>query len=365
MMKKCILLGGVALIILALAGCNDEIKDAIIGEKPDLPVMTLGFTKGLTDFEVQTGDQAGEIKYKFTATDPEATSYTLYYGTAGINKGDLIIDQNKTMPVTPQNDFTALSGFVQGRSYSVVVVAKKGDDYARSAVIPSVQAKSDQLELIVDKIPNAAKGKIWGASLMAPSAPTIPVAIGMQDNSKAFIFYYPMVSGRYPDFNKPFKETGAYMLAIASADLITQQEEEIYMYNGSTITYSTTNTSITVDWDDFTVMGGGPIEPVATNTVITINNKPSNVNILAVMSNNNTVQIAIGMNLGGNTFTLYEPGSLGPDITKPWKGSGDYSILLLNMATPVATYTNTPYSFTGQAAITFNYTTDFTPISSP
>jgi hypothetical protein len=62
---------------------------------------------------------------------------------------------------------------------------------------------------------------------------------------------------------------------------------------------------------------------------------------------------------------------MGPDTSKPWNGTGNYSIFLINITTqaPVATYMkmeggtpNTLYSFTGQAAITLDYATDFVPV---
>ena len=371
-MKKMFIWGAVALVMLGLAGCDDGIKDTIIGKEPDKPATSGDWTKGLTDFQVQEGENPGEIKYRFSATAPVAESYTLYYGTAGLNKAEQIIllDQKKT--VTPNDDFTALAGFTPGLSFSVVVEARKGEkEYARSAVIPSVKAKENptqpQLKLTVSSIVNAPTGKIWGASLLSSSDSQTPIAIGMQDASKVFVFYEPNETGTFPAFNKPFSAPGTYALAIASADLTTFKYEEIYMYK-ETITYSASITSITVNWSDFTKMGG---EQSTASTVITINNKPSNVNILAVMSN--ATQIAVGANMtGGNTFTLFEPGLLGPDSSKPWKGSGDYSILLLNTATPVATYfkvaggtTSTVYTFTGQAAFTLNYSTDFVAVPTP
>jgi hypothetical protein len=321
----------------------------------------------LTDFQVQPGDNPGEIKYKFTATDPAADSYTLYYSTSGINKAAFIIATKKTIPVTPQNDFTALSfTFSPGVSYSMVVEAIKGEnDYARSAVIPEVTAKdSPQLKLIVTKIQNAELGKIWGASLLAPSDPSTPVAIGMQDNNdsnKAFVFYYPNAAGTSPDFTKPFKTPGTYLPAIAQADIATQKPEVIYMYNKNPITYTTSNTSITVDWDDFSESA-----PSVNSTVITITNIPATVTVTALAVRDGITPKATAM-VNNGTFALYEPTLLGaPDNSKPWKASGSYSILLLNGITPVASYfkvvgggTTTLYTFTGQETITLNYSADF------
>jgi len=218
--------------------------------------------------------------------------------------------------------------------------------------------------LTVTGLPAAAIGKIYGASLLSSSSSSTPIAIGMQDASKAFVLYQPNATGTFPDFDKLFTTPGTYTLAIASADLNTYQYDEIYMYK-ETISYSASNTSITVDWSNFEIMGG---EPSAASTVITINNKPANAGVLAVMDGG--TQIALGLNMTGSTFTLYEPGAMGPSST-PWKGTGDYSILLINISTqaPVASYLkmegttpNQLFSFTGQAAITLDYETDFIPI---
>ena len=364
MMKKRILLGLVVLVMFALIGmsCDEGIKKIIVGDKPDEPITSGSWNRGLNDFEVQTGDNPGEIKYKFTATDPAADSYTLYIGPGGLNKGDAIILLNNKKTVTPQSNFTTLDGFTAGTSYSVVVEAKKGDnDYARSGV-KQVTAKDNpsQFKLIVNSIPNAASGKIWGASLLAPGDPSTPLAIGQQDSSKAFVFYQPK-EGTIPiDYDKPFITPGTYTLAIASTNMTNFQPEEIYTYK-ETITYSASITSITVNWGDFRKMGG---EPSVNSTVITIDNKPANVNILVVRDG--LTQKAIGTNTG-NAFALFEPGLLGgilgPDTSKPWKGSGNYSIMLLNNAIPVASYvritTNNLYTFTGQETITLNYSTDF------
>ena len=374
-MKKMFIGGAVALIMLGLMGC-EEAKDAIIGDKPDVPVMSPGFTKGLTNFDVQTGDQAGEIKYKFSATDPASDSYTLYYMKGTINKAATIIASGKQFnenepkvggyTIVTAGGPTSLSDFTPGEVYSVVVEALNGDDYARSAVIPSVKAKSDQFELFVNNLDKAADGKIWGASLLSSSDSQTPIAIGIQIN-KAFVFYHPKEGNPPIDIEKPFTTPGTYALAIALTNSTTYQPEKIYMSNEN-ITYSASITSITVNWEDFTEMGGGPTEPVETSTVITINNKPSNAGILAVMDGG--TQIALGMNLQSNIFTLYEPGAMGPGTTL-WKGTGNYSILLINIATqaPVASYVkmeggtpNPLYNFTGQDAIILDYAADFVPL---
>jgi FKBP-type peptidyl-prolyl cis-trans isomerases 1 len=191
-MKKAFILGLATVIMLALMGCP-EVKDQILGNEPDQQFTSgSGWNRGLTDFNVITGDQAGEIKYKFSDTDPPSSTYTLYYAPEGVNKFDAIIAIDKKVPVLPKTDYTTLPGeFTAGASYSMFVEAKRdGSNYARSDV-KVVTAEKNQLKLTVTNIPAAADGKIWGASLLSSSTSQTPTAIGMQDSTKAFVFYQP------------------------------------------------------------------------------------------------------------------------------------------------------------------------------
>jgi len=366
-MKKAYLLGGVALIMLTLMGCPGETDDSL--PKQDGAKLPTGWA-GL-DLLVLTGANPSEITYTFTPTIPPAASYKVWYIAGRKTSADEIIDK----PEAFSRDHTdaAITGTtisvpVPGAEYTFVVVAVSGTQTGYSAVrsAKSKAAPQNGFTLTVTDLPPSTAG-IYGASLMDPADPGTPIAIGTGSNGK-FTFYHSK-EGTFPiDLNRPFVTPGIYTLAVALTD-ISFNPLKIYTYK-ETITYSTTSTSVTVFWRDFSEMGG---EQSSANSVITIANKPSNVNILAVMSDNNTVQVAIGMNLtGGNTFALYEPGTLGPDTSKPWKGSGSYSILLLNMTaptTPVATYmkiegeTQNPlYAFTGQEAISLDYNTDFVPV---
>jgi hypothetical protein len=146
MMKKAFLLGGVALIMLALMGCggDDAGKDIIDiitgGDEPDGPTTSGNWGKILNDFEVQPGTNPGEIQYKFSSiTDDTAVVYTLYYIQGKINSALLIIATDQKEVVNPC-DWTTRDGFTPGITYSMVVEAKKpgntegSSDVARSGV---------------------------------------------------------------------------------------------------------------------------------------------------------------------------------------------------------------------------------------
>ncbi|MDR0291081.1 MAG: hypothetical protein LBI06_09115, partial [Treponema sp.] len=74
-MKKLLLWGMLAFASLAFIACPPDGTD----ETPDGPRTPSGWAKGLTDFDIQTGGNPGEVKYSFTATDPAATTYNLHY----------------------------------------------------------------------------------------------------------------------------------------------------------------------------------------------------------------------------------------------------------------------------------------------
>ena len=222
--------------------------------------------------------------------------------------------------------------------------------------------------LKVNSLPDNQEGKIWGASLLGNTGE--PVAIGMLNSKKVFEFYTPNEGDGMPiDFFSPFKTPGTYRLGLAVADISTFEYEEVYLYTRGTPTGTikyAKNKHVTVNWNDFSIEN-------TQSTVITITNKPSNANVIAVMDGD--TQIALGIAFSVNVFTLYEPSTpptVGPDYTKPWKGSGDYSIFLANAMTqqPVASYKetggeNTLYNFTEQEAITFDYNIDFVSASAP
>ncbi|MDR0473915.1 MAG: hypothetical protein LBH43_09640 [Treponema sp.] len=78
--------------------------------------------KGMTDLSVAMGDHAGEIKYSFSATEPAADSYTLYYVQGERDAADIMA--GSSIDITPDLTGT-IPGLEGGKTYSVVVVAKK------------------------------------------------------------------------------------------------------------------------------------------------------------------------------------------------------------------------------------------------
>ena len=108
--------------------------------------------------------------------------------------------------------------------------------------------------LTVTGLPNAAAGKIYGASLLDDDGES--VAVGMYA-SGMFSFYHPKADGDIPiDFDKPFNKPGVYGLGLAVADLKTFEYGDVYIYTGGTppgkVSYTTTNKNVTLAWDDFT-----------------------------------------------------------------------------------------------------------------
>jgi len=365
-MKKIIMGIAAVFAMFCLIGCPTENDDS--GSKQDGPKLPGGWT-GL-DLVVVTGTNPGEIEYGFTATDPVADSYTVWYIAGTKTKAEEIVGVLGALPIQHATavENQKISNLIPGIVYSFVVVAVKDNDRGYSAV-RSAKAKSAStsgFSLTVTGLPPPTAG-IYGATLMNPADQTV-LAVGTQVNG-VFVFYHPLAS--FPDPTKPYTTAGTYALAIALTDLSTTPITilEIYIYK-ELITYSATKTGVTVLWSDFSPQGGQQSDE---STVITINNKPVEAGILAVMEGG--TRIALGLNMTGNTFTLYEPGAMGgPDVTKPWKGSGNYSIFLINPINqqPIASYLKieggtpiTLYNFTGEAAITFNYTTDFKPIPIP
>jgi len=368
-MKKIFVLGLAALFMLVIIGCGD---DGILKNEPDGPI-TSGDWKGLTNCVIETGDNPGEIKYKFSATDPAADSYTLYYMKGSISSAAVIMATGKQFgnsepaaggmkAVDPGDNFEKLSGLTAGTAYSVVIEALKGaNDYSRSGVkYVTSKEKPQPFKLTIPDIDKATLPYTWGASLLDPDDTTTSVAIGVPDGTgKTFYFYHPKEGKPPVDTDRPFTTPGNYPLAVALTDPITYEPEAIYMYKEN-VTYGAGNTSITVNWSDFP-------KPTADNTVITVTGCPSNVTTLLVTDG--VVPKAMGTK-SGNTFALYEMGLTGANYNKPWKGSGNFGISLLANSTPVATYvkitgggTSSTYTFTGQQTMTLNYASDFVAVS--
>jgi len=107
----------------------------------------------------------------------------------------------------------------------------------------------EPFKLTVTGIPSSID--ITGASLMAPTNPNIPIAIGINSNG-TFTFYGPNETGRFPDSNKPFNTNGSYLVALAKANIQTFQEEKVWLYTQnsqpSPVEFSG---NVTLEWKDF------------------------------------------------------------------------------------------------------------------
>jgi hypothetical protein len=222
-MKKAFFLGGVALIMIALMGCDDkEIIEIITGgDEPDAPTVISGnWDKILSDFEVQAGENPGEIQYKFSGiTNDTAVVYTLYYIPQPINSALLIIAANQNVVVTPESTLKTLDfTFLAGLTYSMVIEARKGTDLARSGVKQvKTKAGPSQLQLTVTgTIPSG----ITIAKLLTDSTAT-PLATG-SNMSGTFRFFNAS--------NQIFKQTGEYLIYLENANGTTRYK---YMGDGS------------------------------------------------------------------------------------------------------------------------------------
>jgi hypothetical protein len=128
-MKKGFLLGALVLVLaFGFIGC-----DTGSALKWDAPEKTAGFTKGLDDFVVQTGDKPGMVKCFFTETVPSAGSYKLYYVQGVTVKAQDIIAAGKSTEVQANSDKDLKIGN-PNKMYSFVVVAQSGGDNAKSGV---------------------------------------------------------------------------------------------------------------------------------------------------------------------------------------------------------------------------------------
>jgi hypothetical protein len=104
--------------------------------------------------------------------------------------------------------------------------------------------------LTVTGLPTAPSGKIYGATLMDPSSPTTPVAVGVPTNN-VYDFYFLTSGSLMPDSDRPFNTPGTYLLVFALTNLSNPTvPEAIYTYK-EPVTYSSSNKAITVQWSDF------------------------------------------------------------------------------------------------------------------
>jgi hypothetical protein len=126
------------------------------------------------------------------------------------------------------------------------------------------EKKETGFTVTVTDLPPMEGGNIYGASLMAITAPNTPVAVGTLEKG-VFTFFNPTNTTTgypFPDTKNPFKTAGEYMLAIAETNIKILEdgtfEAEIvatYMYikdgQPGTINFTDTNKNVTLAWDNF------------------------------------------------------------------------------------------------------------------
>ena len=87
---------------------------------------------------------------------------------------------------------------------------------------------------------------------MNPTAPSTPVAVGMDTTaSGTYVFYQPGANSM-PDTSKPFTTPGNYLLALAEVDMATMQQTAVYMYTSGTQGVVQFPVASSLAWSDFT-----------------------------------------------------------------------------------------------------------------
>lgn len=249
-MKKSLFWGMAILTAFIFFGCQTD-DDSKSSSGPDGAKTPTGWDKGLNDLVVQTGDKPGEIKYTFSATDPAAASYTLYYIGESKDKAKDIIAQGNSIAVSPGSG--SISNLDINKSYSIVVVAIHGD---LSDAISGVKTANTGGGFTLTV--NGIKTGIMGASLLNPLNFEESIAIGMDISmSGNFAFYHPAEPGSpMPiDMSKPFGTSGSYIIALAAVDAqFNPVEIHLYTVAGMPAPYDFTNTATALDWSSFVDM---------------------------------------------------------------------------------------------------------------
>jgi len=213
-MKKAFLLGLAVLIMLALVGMSCDIFGGD-GEEPDGPWKNELMTKGLDNFEVIMGENPGDIKYKFSATEPSAT-YTLYYALGSIKSALGMIGSaialGQLQEVNPSNEYQVLT-LTPSASYSVVIEAKKGTTVAARSAVKWITAKEapPQLQLTV---PNQSGITIVAAALF-DNLENAPVAVAVNANGTYKFFAYDENSQTL--MGAAWTKTGEYYVLLSSS----------------------------------------------------------------------------------------------------------------------------------------------------
>jgi hypothetical protein len=334
MMKKTYLWGALALVMVTLLGCppgDDSTPDPI---SADGPVTPMGWTKGLEDFVIQAGDNPGTVKYKFSATDPAASSYKLYYVQGSKTKAKDIIDGSLYREVNPGSEFAEVSLSSANTLYSFVVVAESTGKTNATSGVKTATTKA------APAVPPGGKSlTVTGVqadvsyAMLYKDIDESPVAGAYKEGSK-FTFIEMDDEGK-PIFTKAWNGTGEFYIILGG-------EESQYVYTaGKTLSetqgpekYNFTQTSSTIAWGQFKKWDY-EVDPGSGDPfVLIVTGLPADKYFGASLLNDSYQPVAIGM-FGNDGFAFYEPlsGQQLPDTDKPFKTPGSYNLALAEVDT--------------------------------
>lgn len=272
-MRKLFLLGMVLIAISGFMGCETD-PDS----NPDGPQTPTGWTKGLTNLTVTTGSFAGEIDYTFSATDPAADSYTIYWLEGSKNSANDIINGDAAKGgnkiVNPGTG--TIADLDPGKTYSIVVAAEKSTLEPAYSAVKTAAAKTGTVidpAVVTLKIPDLPESAtIIGASLLNGS---VPVAAGMNNGGVFELYVY---TGNNPipiDFTQPWTTTGDYSIALSNS-MTGAGDNYMYTDGGlAPVLYTFSLGVNTITWDKFALLGGGGDD----NITLTVTDIPAEITI--------------------------------------------------------------------------------------
>lgn len=252
-MKKRILLGLAAIVMLALAGCPGD--EGPSEQKQDDKRLPSGWS-GL-ELLVLTGSNPGEISYTFFATFPQADSYKVWYIAGSKTKAEEIVEatgaeyRDHTDPASNRT----IDNLNPGSNYSIVVVAVKGDEKGYSAVRSAKAASTSSDNAFVLTVSGVIPNDIVGAAVLENLSTGTVLAVARK-SAGTFKFYIPdfTIPAIPMPSQTPWEGDGSYPLVLST---ITAQR---YLYTAGkdfsdptafATTFDFTGRNGTANWSDF------------------------------------------------------------------------------------------------------------------
>jgi len=144
----------------------------------DTPIPGPGNLTGLDDVQIMAGLNPGSLSFSFSATEPNADTYTLYVYAEGSAHAARIINYGTPKSVEPRTyaDPGKINGLTPGITYSVVLVARKAnhEDLTSGAIrvdishLPGISGLSD-----LEVMPGGTPGSLlFSFSATDPAADT-------------------------------------------------------------------------------------------------------------------------------------------------------------------------------------------------